>query len=323
MIKKFVSLICGALLLMNLCVSACAEKNVRVRRENPKSLVVLGDSIASGFGLEGYVSGDNYSAENYGKMLKNKYAIDDESYFNFAVDGLTSGELLEKIESGEYDSALSSELVVISIGGNDLLGVLLGNESVIFKETEIESFLKGEISLIQAVAGADLAAVSASISSQADEKVNEFKSNMPKIISYIKAKNPDAQIVLQNLYNPMNTGVELIDTLYRNTIGKLNTAIAETEGCVMSDVYTSFRNSGESLIQQDYTHPNEKGHALIFEAVSTAVSENCEFYDTVKKTSAESDGSAEHIGAVVAAAVAVAALGVTVFFTVKRRKNAE
>ena len=44
---------------------------------------------------------------------------------NKAVSGATSADFLELLKSGELDSDLkTSDAIVISIGGNDLLGIL-------------------------------------------------------------------------------------------------------------------------------------------------------------------------------------------------------
>ena len=84
-----------------------------------RSLVVLGDSITSGYGLDGYTAGDNSSAAD---SFANQLAASYEEYSNFAVDGRTSGELLTALEDADISAALSgADTVIISIGGNDFL----------------------------------------------------------------------------------------------------------------------------------------------------------------------------------------------------------
>ena len=77
------------------------------------SLVVLGDSITTGYGLDGYTAGDNSSAAgSFANQLSAGYA----EYGNFAVDGRTSGELLTALEDEDVSAALAgAETVVISI----------------------------------------------------------------------------------------------------------------------------------------------------------------------------------------------------------------
>ncbi len=243
----------------------------------PKSVTILGDSIASGYGLENYSVEDKSKCESYGNLLKKYFEISDENYSNFALDGQTSDELYKNLLNGNYDDSLKNDLVIISIGGNDLLSVILGENSPLFEKTQIDKFLSGEMGLMQALQGADLIGIVKEISVKSDEKVSEFSQNIPLIIDYVKSENPHAQIVLQNLYNPMNTGVEAIDTVYATSISKLNNAISQVDGVVICDVFSSFAQSEASLIQRDFTHPNSDGHKLIFETMKTTVAENCNF----------------------------------------------
>ncbi len=85
-----------------------------------RSLTVLGDSIASGCMLPQYEAGNNYSAPlSFGNMLGSKF----ESYQNFVVDGRTTEELLNELRSSEElaETVSNSDVIVISIGGNDFL----------------------------------------------------------------------------------------------------------------------------------------------------------------------------------------------------------
>lgn len=88
-----------------------------------ENLVVLGDSIATGYGLEGYVSGDNASAAG---SFANRLSAYYTGYENLAVDGRTSAQLLAALSEEETASALeNADDIVISIGGNDLLQPLI------------------------------------------------------------------------------------------------------------------------------------------------------------------------------------------------------
>ncbi|MFR0871749.1 MAG: SGNH/GDSL hydrolase family protein [Oscillospiraceae bacterium] len=108
--KRILSIIMAAAVAAACTVTAGAEGS---------ELVVLGDSITSGYGLDGYVSGDNYSAAG---SFANMLGADFGGYENFAVDGRTSGELLTALEDADIAAALAgADTVVISIGGNDFL----------------------------------------------------------------------------------------------------------------------------------------------------------------------------------------------------------
>ena len=91
--------------------------------EKTYSFLVLGDSISTGYGLPGY-SDDKANITSYANGLAEKFSSP-ERYINKAVDGMTSSGLLETIRSGNLDNdILNSEIIVVTIGGNDVLGML-------------------------------------------------------------------------------------------------------------------------------------------------------------------------------------------------------
>ncbi|MBE6837316.1 MAG: SGNH/GDSL hydrolase family protein [Ruminococcus sp.] len=289
LLNKISALLCSIILSAGCVVSAYANEN------NPESLTIIGDSIASGYGLEGYVSGNNYSAENYGKLLCGEYGITSMNYFNYAVDGETTEGLLYELENGSYDIGIrSSNVIVVSIGGNDLLDAIIGENSAVFKNSRLDEFLKGEANITELLADLDLVEITNQLSNDAQEKLLIFNENIPKIIKAISEKNPQAYIIIQTLYNPMNSGIEIIDNLYGQTISQLNTGIDGIEGCVVADVNSAFAQSEEKLIQNDFTHPNEKGHKVIFEVIK-AVIDDCYSLKTENEKPSDSPVSTQPV----------------------------
>ena len=127
--KRTLSIIMAAAVAAACTVTAGAEGS---------ELVVLGDSITSGYGLDGYVSGDNYSAAG---SFANMLGADFGGYENFAVDGRTSGELLTALEDADIAAALAgADTVVISIGGNDFLQPMI---SAVQSDPDLLSTLQG------------------------------------------------------------------------------------------------------------------------------------------------------------------------------------
>lgn len=109
--KKFIS----AAIAASLTAASAAVFPAFAAEENSPAIVVLGDSIASGYGLE---EGESC----YGEILSDYYGS--SAYANFAVAGATSDDLAKQLEapSDQLSSAVSdADIVVISIGGNDLI----------------------------------------------------------------------------------------------------------------------------------------------------------------------------------------------------------
>ena len=109
--KKFISAVISAALLFSaVSVLPVSAENYG----NSVNITILGDSIASGYGL----SDEEY---NYGQIVADYLS---GSVENYAVSGYDSAETLAQIRS--FDSAQKSQLadsdiVIISTGANDII----------------------------------------------------------------------------------------------------------------------------------------------------------------------------------------------------------
>jgi len=185
--KLFSAVLLLALLIMSvLPVSAAPSKGI----------LVMGDSIATGYGLNGYKGArPGEAADSFGAKLAAEYGlVYGHSYYNFAVDGMTSAELAAALESGkswkmhkdnatlgtseyqysQYAVADSSaaqtalkncDTIVISIGGNDLLRPMF---EIIFEYIEANSALLKTLGIdASAMAGSDAASIPSMLSGPA------------------------------------------------------------------------------------------------------------------------------------------------------------
>ena len=202
--------------------------------------LVLGDSIGVGSGIV------NPSEACYGKIVANTNGY---IYSNFAIDGFTTSNLLNWIDDQQVsDTIKSADIINISIGGNNfiknnlpwlLLTVTFGNMSVINKIVE---------------------------------GVNR---DLHEIITKIKAKNSDAVIILQTLYNPWK--IKGIAGLYQKGVDALNACfrdyLKENPGAYeLADVCSAFA-AEKNLIAIDTIHPNAKGNILIAKVILKKLSE--------------------------------------------------
>ncbi len=75
-----------------------------------KQIIVLGDSVAYGYGTTGGIA--KHLAESFPSSR----------VLNYGINGLTSDGLLERMKSGRWQKELKqADLVLLNIGGNDLL----------------------------------------------------------------------------------------------------------------------------------------------------------------------------------------------------------
>ncbi|MDE6774824.1 MAG: SGNH/GDSL hydrolase family protein, partial [Ruminococcus sp.] len=271
MLKKILSLAVSASILFGITGCSLVRQDmtdVVHETEVPPDMVFLGDSIAAGYGLDGYTSTDNYSCpDSYANTLKARYTEELDGLCihnmqNFAVSGATSSDLLELLNSGTIDDALAdSDAVVVSIGGNDLLHIMfnmLGNFGVTAENHTINI---SEFDLFGAAASL------LSMDSDIDEALAGFEINLQKISAVLNEKT-DGRIYIQTLYNPLETfsDVQAIVDFSDSKLDRFNEIIktGSAEYTVI-DVAAEFEGRCSELtrISELDIHPNEKGHAEI------------------------------------------------------------
>lgn len=266
----------------------------------PISVVVLGDSIARGYGLE------NVEIERFSSLLAEKltshYSSVDMS--NYGVDGMTGAELLAFLQTNPPKELAKCDYVLISIGGNNILGqlsslaalenLMKGFDPKVFTDyilyLNAEEGQKDKFSyaveevnkLLAAVNDAFLSEDFAKMAGNAKEKLYE---EIPAIVSEIKKQNPTAKIMLQTVYNPyknMNVALPLIQQTVdmsahgERAVSGLNEVIkslSEKQGYTVADVWSAFEGASERPINAYFglfplalevdPHPNKIGHQVI------------------------------------------------------------
>ncbi|MBO5937019.1 MAG: SGNH/GDSL hydrolase family protein [Clostridia bacterium] len=226
--QKFFSLLLAVVMAFTLCAPAFAAEN------DTTKLVLLGDSIAQGYGLgNGYT--DWYDL-GYGKIIAEANGYD---YVNHAIGGHTTYNLNARLQEETVISDVAdADIIAVSIGGNNFL--LGGMQQMI-----IDAILFKKYDLIE-------------------KTIGEFYVDFGLALDKIKAINPEAQLLVQTLYNPRD---DILGTVYQRAVDLLNEAITniavERNGAyVVVDIYPAFEGHIE-YIQDDKIHPNETGHYVI------------------------------------------------------------
>lgn len=277
MFKKITAAALSFFMVTSLCGCSLTERDIidtTYETEVPPRMLFLGDSIAAGYGLDGYTSSDNYNCESYSNILKERYTAElsdicKHEMQNFAVSGNTSDDLIELIDSGKLDSALAeSDAVVVSIGGNDMLHIMFD----LFKNLGIsskDSFDIDNIDILGAVASL------ITMDSEIDEALDEFEINLKEISSKLNEKS-DGTIYVQTLYNPLETfdNIPMVVDFSEEKIGRFNEIVRNNaqEGYTVIDLADDFEGKCDTLtrIGSIDIHPNEEGHKVIAEAVDEA-----------------------------------------------------
>lgn len=234
---------------------------------------ILGDSIARGYSEEKGVF-----IECYGRIAAKKEALAEGRRYkirNFAADGLVTEKLNTEVLSQDrvLRSLEKSELVFISIGSNDLLrafreaaGQSLGGRK--FKNTEqalaalSEEAKKNPLMILRVIKILE------------DWDSGSFEKEWNDMIAAVAdAKREDAQVVVNNIYNP-TSGMSLpgpIKQAAEDIIGRMNAIIdrcSHKYGYAVADLYSS---DVAEHVQGDGVHPDQEGQERIAEIVQNCL----------------------------------------------------
>ncbi len=253
-----------------------AAPNVPAFAASPEtgSLVVIGDSIASGYGLPDYAAGDNYSAPlSFANMAGEFY----EDYKNFAVDGRTSAALLTQFDhpAGEMCDALAEcSRVIISIGGNDFLKPIISavKTAAVTDSELLGEILRGELKA-ETLGGYSNRVFLAALAAAKSVDVDKTVSNISQIVEKIRRANPNAEITLLTLYDPFAGSVLLkaVSEVADEKLAELNGGIRKIAESAPDRIKTADVNAAFKGHESEFTnigrldiHPSAAGHYAIF-----------------------------------------------------------
>ena len=270
--RKTILVIMTVLIMMLQGTAAFGEKT------DNKALVLLGDSIASGYGLAEYKAGNNYSAPlSFGNMLGAEF----ESYRNFAVDGRTSRQLLDALitpNEALKDALSEADVIVISIGGNDFLQPMI---------SAVKSAAMGDYELISAILKGEFKPgmlgeysqriMNAALDAAKKVDVEQTADNIERCVGLISKINPKAGIILMTVYDPFsgNALLKAASDVAKDRLSSLNAGITALEGgnVKVIDVYKAFDGKAAEYtnINRLDIHPNAEGHNRIYELLEDVI----------------------------------------------------
>ncbi|KAB2338949.1 SGNH/GDSL hydrolase family protein [Cytobacillus depressus] len=207
------------------------------------TIVSAGDSLTEGVG-------DSTNSGGYIPYLKEKLednrGISSAHFFNFGVKGNRSDQLLTRLNSSKIKTAVrEADMVIVTIGGNDMMQVVREN----FSNLKFRAFHKQK---------------------------QKYIENLEEVINKLRKDNPDGIIVLVGLYNPflkwfaniseLNVIIDEWNKTSKKTLAKYpNTYFVEIDDL--------FQKNSEELLYTDYFHPNDKGYELIANRVYETLKE--------------------------------------------------
>lgn len=231
--KKVLCIVLAALLAVVCLTPAFAAEEDRI------SYVLLGDSIAEGYGVM------NSDEACYGRIVADTNGYE---YHNFGYSATDSGELIERLqrwsEWSYYRSVFEeADLISLSIGANDYFD----NDDVY--RLAVGAFFGVNNRKLNAIA-------------------DRYYENLCVIIDLLRAFNPDVTILLQKVYCVWYGAAAHI---FRACASRVNAAVdryaaAHPGAVVVCDISSAMNGHPENLAD-DCVHPNALGNIAIARVV--------------------------------------------------------
>lgn len=293
----------AGLLAVSLALTGCAgtaessvpESSVMTEPvDTEQRLVILGDSISAGFGL------DDPDTERYGALLTQKLNADEPDApwheYNYALSGDDSSDLLYRLHVGRAVRLPSADLIIICIGANNMLGAytdyakeLIGDKDVMnMTDSELEQFQKEIQEQVENDADA-----AKKLEQRIDAGLETLKTDLEDIYTWIRERNADADIYVMNIYNPYHGVTDTLPNINQpigefaqEKIDRCNAILADWEKAHADlhavDLATAFAgwnpppiigNAGAEDMNGAYLdpHPNPEGQKKIAELLYNSI----------------------------------------------------
>lgn len=217
--------------------------------------VAIGDEIS--------IEANNDYDVSYISLIKDfLYAVNNNLDFsNLSEEGITSSELLNIIDENN-EKIKDSDLITVSIGGNNILNAILRNLNIdesILQGCDEEKF----DSIISEHLNSD------EIKNEILNEVNKFSKDFPSIIKKIKKLAPEADIYVNTVYNPINKKCNIYD-FFDEQINSINDLIVKNNSNYDYKIIDCYHilDSEEVLnfkIENGVAriYPNKVGHAMM------------------------------------------------------------
>ncbi len=277
-----------------LIASACAVGVSAAAESKPTQMLVLGDSISTGYGLPYYDGTTPYECESYANMIARAYGFTaGDTYLNKAVNGDTSTDLLSLLPMLENYVKIS-DLIIVTIGGNDLLQSIPLVASAI-SGTNITTLEKA-ITVLQSATPDKFAALAQNADFQAKmgAVLAKYASNMTQIAAKLKELAPNSHIIFLKQYNPMKNVLGFADfgNFADTLIGAVNTTIDQVCAASGFDAVNvpsviDVNAAGLTNILDFDIHPNAEGHAVIGEFLAEHLGVSLENTDSTEEEATE------------------------------------
>lgn len=216
--------------------STTALAQASAKKSNSLNVLIMGDSIAKGTGDEKGKGFTGNLTDSFKNSTSKEIRIN-----NLGIDGLESTGLLEQLQSKKWDQSVAdSDLILISIGGNDLRSILTLNGLA-----QQDAF---------------------------QGKRDTYMNNLKLSLKLIRTINPKATIAFLGLYNPYE---KLTSTEAQGFLEEWNyksqQLIESDSKAIFIPTYDLIKYNLSRYIAKDGLHPNALGYQAISNRISQSV----------------------------------------------------
>lgn len=213
---------------------AAIQSTINFFSKQESHIVAIGDSLTQGVG-------DSTKQGGYVGILDSQLNADNNlvTFDNYGKRGNRTDQLLKRIDEPEIVKSLKrADIVIMTIGANDIMQVLKEN----FTNITYEAFSK--------------------------ERVN-YEIRLQQIFAKLEELNPNASVYLVGFYNPFQQYFEHIKELDMIVEDWNHTSeqVAKEAGATFIPTKDIFTSTEVNLFADDHFHPNDIGYKLIAERI--------------------------------------------------------
>lgn len=253
--KKKISCLLIGLLILTSCSNIRTVSNYALQQENelelkkkdaipatffpdPIEIVSLGDSLTQGVGdttdKGGYIP---YLRQ----LLEKEPTITSVNVVNHGVKGNRTDQLLKRMKEDKVIANIKkADVVVITIGGNDIMRVFRQN----IVDLKMAQFEKARIG---------------------------YEKRLEQVFNRVRSNNEHAQIYLVGIYNPFTkvlSAFQELDIIMDQWNRSGRTIVERYDNAYFIGIGDLFENTAENLLfTEDHFHPNNRGYELIADRI--------------------------------------------------------
>ncbi|MFD3257671.1 GDSL-type esterase/lipase family protein [Paenibacillus lentus] len=209
---------------------------------NVLNVTAIGDSLSKGTGDD---SGKGF-AKRFVELAKAQ-GTDSKLVNNLGINGLTTEGLVALLnEKGVRYSLSQADIIIVSIGGNDLFNGAANLQTTGELPTELEM----------------------------EQSVTQASERLGTIADQILELNPEAQLVYVSLYNPFSDlqGMrEIGDEAVSRWNHLVTDILRDRERTLVVPTYDLFTYNSQKYLASDHFHPNGAGYQIIAERIMQGI----------------------------------------------------